>query len=384
MGRQIDIEPGILTLIENFVEHSFESLQKSRLVPPHKRTVLVYLLEPIIVSFLPNLKSLLLSPGGQNGYISWAFVPPLDSLKLLALVPWDYDPWSERKVCISDLQRVFEKAPHLETLDLANCGYINRFTAEKWNNVSLAEIKNLRVDGHELILIQQLLDYCPKIQELDLHINPLIRPPDMLKMNHFEPCRRTLRRLVLSVSRLDYTSSRNCGFVNSRPMHEYYLEKIRESINRLIGGELADSRWEFSFHEFDSLQILEIEQCILYGYNLENTTSIDPLSQRLPESIEILHVGIVISWKHLFQDFDHLLSRRRMGGLANFRLIRIDPFFEEIPEDEFQDAEIRLATAGIKLIVGTNPRGLNLRGMLPDWWSNYDDKPTTRLLELSH
>jgi hypothetical protein len=212
---------------------------------------------------------------------------------------------------------------------------------------------------------------CTQLEDLELYANTHTTP----LLADFDVCRKNLRRVVLSSSldldRLLYDEHED---------EEYEAQwELAAAVDRYLRLIYNGTKHEngFCFLSFENLEVLEVDQCVLYGRTLCNDTNdreqehvpaLD-LPMALPQTLRLLHIGFVLSWISLYPGLLQLAAEKATGNFSCLNTIRIDPIADpvlKLPQDQVLEVETVMEKQGIIFVIGDHPLGPRLRGMLPE------------------
>ena len=131
-------------------------------------------------------------------------------------------------------------------------------------------------------------------------------------------------------------------------------------------------RADFSFVDFPRLEILEVEQLLLYGpvfddeerwQRFDGMKEIGPeiFMASLPSSLRILHIGMVLAWPELHRDL--LGMTEKLYRFQNLSVVAVDPY-EAPPPEQVRELEDAFASKGIVFRIGQTTQVPFGRGML--------------------
>jgi hypothetical protein len=320
---------------------------------------------------------------GQDEFSDWTRIGSLPQLKTLALTgtdEWDYHIFSRRSL--------FEIAPNLEVLLASDCGcqtggkdtlfldvrgFYTCCGPDYLETPSLQRLRKLSLNGLDEQPLEYLLRYCTRLEDLELHIDIKADAPVLAV---FDTCRKSLRRFVLS-SPLSRTISLSYNQTEDEECEAQ--PEITTAVGRylcLVYNE-TEHEYGFSFCSFENLEILEVDQSVLYGRTLfsniydtekEHFHPFD-LPQVLPTTLRILHISFVLSWITLYQGLLRLAAEKAVGNFPGLATIRIDPIADpvlKLPPGQVLEVQYVMEKLGIVFVIGAHPLGPRLRGMLPE------------------
>lgn len=319
----------------------------------------------------------------------------LYGLTYLALSPWpDYMNYD-----LLDLIDLLACMPNLETLIAPDCG-----STTTWDNylalphgkwgLQLDKLRSLSISDVDPEVLHSFLRCCPALEDLEIFCDfngEYPRPT----LRHFEHVKEKLRRFCYSatspymqdrnwIEEDDSEEDRDMAHVLSRS----FKTPIYLFVNTPEDPEPTKTYGPFDCSGYSCLEILEIEQLLLYGPVFTRDTRAeafaasadsgpDAFMSRIPSSLRVLHVGMVVAWPEL---------RRDLAGLARavgtrfpyLHTVRVDTFQGQchgpLSADEVREMEVLLGSVGVAFSVGATPDGSSPRGMLgprpgqPETW----------------
>ncbi|PSN71121.1 hypothetical protein BS50DRAFT_584658 [Corynespora cassiicola Philippines] len=329
-------------------------------------------LDRLIVAMAePTLEYLLLTRPSDNTvfkseYHEWTTLGSLSRLEVLPLTGSD----EEEVLIVADCG----SAGNIFSDPRVYCQNLYDDYYPPWKN-----IRRLSLNGLDPGPLEMILGHCPQLEDLELYNNAVLDGIDTPLVRNLNSCRKTLRRLVLSV----YSKPDDL----LEPWNADTVEECQEIENRNAADKYhrhnflvidpSSLKIGLSFEEFSSLSILEIDQGLLYGLTMmkwEKKFHPDregvekDLVSSLPQSLQVLHVGFVMSWEHIYHDLLELAKTRQVGSFPHLSTICVDPL--EVPEliifsEEAQHLISVLKESDIYFCMGRNTVSSRHRGMLP-------------------
>lgn len=279
---------------------------------------------------------------------------------------------------LGEARPLIRRAPNLEVLVAADCGAeSDRDVLEFWScqpwDVPLPNLRRLSVNGLDTAYLASLVARCPALEDLECHVDVDEHP--LLSAVQLAPLRPTLRRLCYSVTNRSMQTP-EWKAKNSADHTADVLSTFLEPADAEDGGQQPDTY--VSLADFTLLEILEIEQILLYGaaafaeeeraerFGREATSGPATLAAKLPPSLRVLHVGMAVAWPELRRDLVGLVAGGGgRGHLERLRVVRVD-CLEVPPEEEVRGLEDAMRAVGVEFSVGCTPVSLFARGMLGD------------------
>ncbi|KAK3898070.1 hypothetical protein C8A05DRAFT_19284, partial [Staphylotrichum tortipilum] len=235
-------------------------------------------------------------------------------------------------------------------------------------DVPLPNLKKLSLNGIAAPLLAQMLAHSSQLSDLEYHealdddawriLNP---------SEHLAHAQSTLRRLCYSVL-----------------IRSVHLASSREVFDPLLDPGFASCPSGLSFTDFSVLEILEIDQILLYGpvfrpsyscqpatgYCIRETAPEDFLAN-LPPSLRRLRVGSIIYWPAIYRDW--LALERGMERFPRLEQVVLHVYVRPQRGENRFLVESFWEARGVRVGVWqteTRPDQLS-RGLLPErpWWS---------------
>lgn len=270
---------------------------------------------------------------------------------------------------------LLSRAPNLEVLIAADCGSeSDRDARDFWAyqpwDITLPKLRKLSISGLDPVFLASVIAHCPALEDLELHVSFTSHP--LLSSEQLRPLRPTLRRLCYSVTHRSLQTAEwkaNNSADHTANVLSAFLEPAKF-------GPPEDRREEtaVSLADFPRLEILEIEQILLYGaaafsaegraerFEQEAHTGAEVLAAKLPPLLRVLHIGMAVAWKELHRDLTELARRRLSNTLREVRVDCLEP----PPAEEVRSLEATMAKAGIVFSIGSTPVNAFARAMMPD------------------
>lgn len=314
-------------------------------------------------------------------WTSWSY--PLPSLITLVFpgartrIPAEEDTYHIREAA-----NLLRHAPNLHTLIAPDCGGGGRrhlFRDDDdddddaaWD-VPLPALRTLSLNGIAMPAFARILHRCPALQDLEYHDAPASeREWVVLDLaRHLGHLRGTLRRLCYSVFFREYhaPSDLEDGGDSGNGVYFYCGARYDDGPGMEPDG--------LGFAGFERLEVLEVEQVLLYGpvfapsetefpadgICLRETTGEDFLA-KMPASLRRLRVGGVIYWPAMYRDLLALVEQR--ARFPRLEAVAIEVYMAP-PRDEGEHLAEVFAAAGVAYSITqavTMPRA-DSRGLLP-------------------
>jgi hypothetical protein len=370
---------------------------------------------------LPRLKECLVvgMPGPSAFYCLKNCPVRLPHLTYLALSPWvEMDSYH-----MAETSHLLACIPNLEVLIAPDCGsgtdrrHASLRRGCSWD-LRLEKLRVLSISNLAPDFLETYLRGCPALEDFEFYCD-LERQDPPLSLEHLGHVRETLRRFCYSATPPWLLNGTwRVGWEYPDEVDQDDMERDKDMAN--------DLSWWSSYHTmaqdetpddhinpFDAsvyprLEILEIEQILLYGAAFNRSTraqkfadmaqhGTDALMARLPPSLRVLHIGMVVAWPELRRDLTGLalVARTRFPHLHTVHIDTfVDQLHDPLPGDDVQEIAGLLRAAGIVFRVGRTPEGSSARGMLgprpgrPEIWRvapvlyGLDGKPTGMAEEL--
>ncbi|EMT64745.1 hypothetical protein FOC4_g10007428 [Fusarium odoratissimum] len=261
---------------------------------------------------------------------------------------------------IQQMQDVLAKAQNLEVLAAsdADCGtdipLRERFRSEPWDT-ALASLRRLSLHGLDPDNLAKILRRSPVLEDLEYFCD--MDKYTVLQHHHLTPVSQSLRRLCYTSTTWEHTSGG--------------AQDIIEQVSMFLRWD-SSLRGDASFVDFPRLEILEIEQLLLYGpvfddeereQRFEAMKDIGPeiFMASLPSSLQILHIGMVLAWPEMHRDL--LGMAKKVYRFQNLSVVAVDPY-EVPPKEEIKELEDAFASKGIVFRIGQTTQVPFGRGML--------------------
>ncbi|KAJ4131413.1 hypothetical protein NW768_005598 [Fusarium equiseti] len=283
----------------------------------------------------------------------------LPNLKYLVLPGQGKNP--DECCHIQQMQDVLAKAQNLEILAAsdADCGadipLRERFRAEPWDT-ALSSLRRLSLHGLDPDNLAKILRRSPVLEDLEYFCD--MDKYTVLQHNHLAPIRKSLRRLCYTITTWEHTSGG--------------AQDIIEQVSMFLRWD-SSLRGDASFIDFPRLEILEIEQLLLYGpvfddeeerqRRFETMKDIGPeiFMASLPSSLRILHIGMVLAWPEMHRDL--LGMAEKIYRFPNLSVVAVDPY-EVPPKEQIKELEEKFGSKGVTFRIGQTTQVPFGRGML--------------------
>ncbi|KAK3363210.1 hypothetical protein B0T25DRAFT_491669 [Lasiosphaeria hispida] len=325
--------------------------------------------------------------------LTWAgWSHDLANLKYLAL------PGAEKYALhgtyhMQEVKNLLLHAPNLEVLDAADCACagddyyrIVRYRENKPWGVPLARLKKLSLNGINVDEVANMLRECPVVEDLELfndyenhEVESSVFWRVLRPQTHLRHVRGTLRRLCYSMGTEPIYTRGGDDDDDGDYIGDENIRVILDVADILLEREDdAEGLAGATFASFPVLEVLEIEQIVLYGSIfpippspdeeqdvclLENT--VEDFLGRMPPSIRHLRVGSVVHWPILRRDLAALAqgpsSRSRFPHLE---IVTVEVFVAP-PRQQWQALADELSTLAIRACLNYAKTGPLSRGLLP-------------------
>lgn len=330
-----------------------------RALPTYEQVDSKWLQEASIMA-APFVEQLLIYRSSQEG-LQYIRDSPfyLPNLKYLVLPGQGKNP--DECCHIQQMQDMLAKAQNLEVLAAsdADCGtdipLRERFRAEPWDT-ALSSLRRLSLHGLDPDSLAKILRRSPVLEDLEYFCD--MDKYTVLQHNHLAPVSRSLRRLCYTSTTWEHTSGG--------------AQDIIEQVSIFLRWD-SSLRGDASFADFPRLEILEIEQLLLYGplfddqeerrQRFESMKEIGPeiFMASLPSSLRILHIGMVLAWPEMHRDL--LGMAEKLYRFQNLGIVAVDPY-EEPPQEEIKELEDAFMAKGVVFRIGQTTQVPFGRGML--------------------
>ncbi|KAM0351626.1 hypothetical protein ACHAPU_002636 [Fusarium lateritium] len=308
----------------------------------------------------PFLKQLLIYRSSQEG-LQYIKDSPFYLPNLKYLVLPGQSKSSDNCCHIQQMQDILAKAQNLEILDAsdADCGtdipFRERCRAEPWDT-ALSNLRRLSLHGLDPDNLAKILRHSPALEDLEYFCD--MDKYTVLQHNHLTPVRQSLRRLCYTSTTWEHTSGG--------------AQDTIEQISMFLRWD-SSLRGDASFVDFPCLEILEIEQLLLYGpvlddqqdreQRFESMKDIGPeiFMASLPSSLRILHIGMVLAWPEMHRDL--LGMAEKLYRFRNLSLVAVDPY-EDAPQEQIKELEDAFTAKGVVFRIGQVTQIPFGRGML--------------------
>ncbi|KAF5676642.1 hypothetical protein FHETE_2138 [Fusarium heterosporum] len=320
----------------------------------------------------PFLKQLLIYRSSQEG-LEYIKDSPLYLPNLKYLVLPGQNKISDNCCHIQQMQDILAKAPNLEILDASDADsgmdipFRERCRAEPWDT-ALSNLRRLTLHGLDTDNLAKILRHSPAIEDLEYFCD--MDKYTVLQHNHLTSVRQSLRRLCYTSTTWEHTSGG--------------AQDTIEQISTFLRWD-SSLRGDASFVDFPRLEILEIEQLLLYGpvfddqehreQRFESMKEIGPeiFMASLPSSLRILHIGMVLAWPEMHRDL--LGMAEKLYRFENLSVVAVDPY-EEPPQEQVKELLDAFTAKGVVLRIGQTtqiPFGRGMLGARPGYTQRSSD-----------
>ncbi|KAF4999650.1 hypothetical protein FDECE_11467 [Fusarium decemcellulare] len=329
-----------------------------RALPSYDHVEPKWLQEAAIMA-APFLEQLLIYRSSQEG-LQYLRDSPFYLPNLKYLVLPGQGKYPDECCHIQQMQDVLAKAQNLEVLAAsdADCGtdipLRERFRTEPWDT-ALSSLRRLSLHGLDPDNLGKILRRSPVLEDLEYFCD--MDKYTVLQHDHLSPVRQSLRRLCYTSTTWEHTSGG--------------AQDVIEQVSMFLRWD-SSLRADFSFVDFPRLEILEVEQLLLYGpvfddeertQRFEAMKDIGPeiFMASLPASLRILHIGMVLAWPELHRDLLGMVEK--LYRFQNLSIVAVDPY-EAPPEEQVKELEDAFAAKGIVFRIGQTTQVPFGRGML--------------------
>ncbi|KAH6999641.1 hypothetical protein EDB80DRAFT_119551 [Ilyonectria destructans] len=316
-------------------------------------------LQEATIMAAPFLEQLLIYRSSQEGLHYLRDSPfYLPHLKYLVLPGQDKNP--DECCHIQEMQDVLAKAQNLEELAASDCDcgtdipLRERFRTEPWNT-ALSSLRRLSLHGLDPDNLAKILRRSPVLEDLEYFCD--MDKYTILQHDHLEPIRDTLRRICYTTTTWEHAQGTS------------------EDVIELVSGFLRwdqTLRGDMNFSDFPELEIIEVEQLLLYGpvfdyqerdQRFESLKDVCPelFMASLPSSLRILHIGMVLAWPELHRDLMGMMQK--LFRFPELRVVAVDPY-EPPPAKQVKELKDAFAAKGVTFCLGQTTQTPFSRGML--------------------
>ena len=360
----------------------------------------------LAIAIMPNLSQLCLEPHFEWRAIEewcWTDWPyPLPALTCLVLRGAREEPGLEKTYHLYEARDLIQQAPNLRVLIAPDCAAgslteaYHRHTGKPWD-VPLNGLRTLSLNGINLDQLATMLLKCPVLEELEYFDDESDVLETFCPERHLGHVKTTLRRLCYSQRQAGRTNREDYAFDDLYESDfdsdvDFNNAEDDAEVQRLLEfkASSANEPPRLSMASFPVLEVLELEQLLLYGPRLadpihdavSSQARMPPYAQtvpndlfaRFPPSIRHLRVGAVFYWPTIYRDLLALAAEpSRFPRLKSITL----EVFKTPPEHEVLALTNTLRDiAGIMVSVFRVARGEPLeRGLLPARPGHYECAP---------
>ncbi|CAM1510606.1 Fc.00g009410.m01.CDS01 [Cosmosporella sp. VM-42] len=266
---------------------------------------------------------------------------------------------------IQEMQDLLVKAENLDVLAASDCDCGTDIPSREWWRMEawttpLSNLRTLSLHGLDPENVAKVLRFCPALDDFEYFCD--LNKYTVLQPEHLDPVRDRLRRIC-------YTGT---SWENAKA--------TPSAVADLVASVMSwdpQLRADFSFGNFPKLEVLEVEQMLLYGpvfsfeaeereARFETLREIGPelFMATLPGSLQILHIGMVLAFHELYRDL--LGMSRKLYRFPNLRIVAVDLHDMEYV---FHDEDVEYLTAafaaeGVQFRLGYAPDEPFARGMM--------------------
>lgn len=316
-------------------------------------------LQEAAIMMTPSLQELLLHRTSREGLPYLKYSPnQLPNLKYLVLP--GRASLHDKSYHLQEMQDLLVKTQNLEVLlaSDSDCG-ADIPTREWWRwedwTAPLSNLRNFSLHGLDPENVAKVLKSCPKLEDFEYFCD--IDKYSVLQPEHLEPLRPQLRRICYTGTTWENANGTS-----------------QEVIDHVTGCMKWDTslRADFNFGHFQNLEVLEVEQMLLYGpvfskderavrFEALKETGPEMFMSTLPWSLQVLHIGMVLAWPEMYRDL--LGMTEKIYRFKDLKTVVVDPY-ECPPEDEVQKLTETFAQYGIEFQVGQTTQIPFSRGMM--------------------
>lgn len=316
-------------------------------------------MQELSIMLSPSLRELLLHrTSGEGVQFLEHSSQKLPNLKYLVLPgrPSSFD----ESYHIQEMQDLFAKADNLEVLNASDCDSGTDIPSRefwRWEDwtLQLPNLRRLSLHGLDPDNVAKIVSCCPSLEDFEYFCD--VDKYTVLQHDHLENIRSQLKRIC-------YTGT---TWENAR-------DTSQEVINLTTGfmNWNPSLRADFSCGHFTKLEILEVEQMLLYGpvfTEPERSERFETLKESGPElfmssipwSLKVLHLGMVVAWPELYRDLMGMAEK--IYRFPDLKTLVVDPF-DLPPAEEVEQLTKTFAGYGINFQLGWTTQASFSRGMM--------------------
>jgi hypothetical protein len=305
----------------------------------------------------------------------------MPTLKDLVFEGVQGDPDYEVSYHIYQAKNLLRHTPNLQILIAPDCaagadGGVNvRYRSKPWD-IPLEGLTTLSLNGSDMEQMATILRECPLLEDLEYYDGEDTPAEALDPERHLGHVKTTLRRLCYSMRRAGPKKlEEDDDIIDARMNDDLDIQSIIRFCD-WFGGLTRMDTVGLSFSSFPVLDVLELEQAVLYGpiFPTDEEPAEDRSSMlstpgefldKLPPSIRLLRVGSVFYWPTLYRDLMALAVQS--SRFPRLKIIRLDVFRASAPPEEELQALVGAfrAAADIKLSLYQVTRAIGSRGLLP-------------------
>lgn len=261
---------------------------------------------------------------------------------------------------LQETKDLLNKAENLRALTVVDCDcgsditLRERFRGDPWD-ASLKSVRKLSIDGLDPNNLEKVLHSCPNLEDLEYLCD--MDKYTVLQEDQLKPVRPSLRRLC-------YTGT-TWELAKGKP------QEVIDVVTQFLKWDRT-LKADMSLSDFPSLQVLRIEQLLLYGpvfnederaqrFEESRETGPEIFMARLPKSIRVLHIGMVLAWPELYRDLKGLSTQ--LVRFPELVTVAVDPY-EPPPARDVKELERLFGKHGVSFSLGRTTQSAFARGML--------------------
>lgn len=339
-------------------------------------------IQELAIAITPRLSQLCLkrkcewSRPDEECWTGWSYDMP--TLRCLVFEGAYEDPKYEATYHIFQAKSLLRHTPNLQVLIAPDCAagsedIINhKYRSQPWD-VPLKRLTTLSLNGSHMQQVAMILRECPILEDLEYFDNedtPLMALDPERHLNHLKP---TLRRLCYSMY---IAGPRDLGdYDASDPdaTNEHDTEFI-SNYSDWLGGLTRMDTVGLSFASFHVLEVLELEQLLLYGPVFPTSdepaedrsstlTTTDQFLGKMPPSIRYLRVSCILYWPTLYRDLTAFIEHS--SRFPRLKVVQLE-VFENPPQEEVKLLTDRFRdAANVKVSIYCVGKEIGSRGLLP-------------------
>ena len=262
---------------------------------------------------------------------------------------------------IQEMQDLLVKAENLEVLNASDCDSGTDIPSRefwRWEDwtLQLSNLRRLSLHGLDPDNVAKIVSCCPSLEDFEYFCD--IDKYTVLQHDHLETIRSQLKRICYTGITWESTSGNTS-------------QEVVDLTTAFMNWN-PSLRPDFSCGHFTKLEILEVEQMLLYGPLFKEPTRserFETLKESGPEmfmssipwSLKVLHIGMVVAWPELHRDLIGMAEK--IYRFPDLETIIIDPF--DVPRTEEVEQLIEtFAQYGIAFQLGWTTQAKFAKGMM--------------------